>query len=143
MMNEKRFDAPVIHVVSESPRMEMLQTRLRQAGLRPVPVRGSYLPPDAAPALIDALTLRNNLEGFENRLIIMIGKSKAGAADIHLADVSQIESLPARIAIRQRETQRQREIQLRARTAQKLGAHQSVSTPTKRARLLWQGQNAP
>ena len=143
MLNEKRFDAPVIHVVSESPRLEMLQTRLRQAGLRPVPVRGSYLPPDAAPALIDALTLRNNLEGFENRLIIMIGKSKAGAADIHLADVSQIESLPARIAIRQRETQRQREIQLRARTAQKLGARQSVSTPTIRARLLWLGQDAP
>lgn len=143
MLNEQRFDAPVIHVVSESPRLEMLQTRLRQAGLRPVPVRGSYLPPDAAPALIDALTVRQNLEGLENRLIITIGKSDTGASDIHLADVSQIESLPARIAIRQRETQRQREIQLRAHTARKLGATHAVSAPTKRARLLWLGQDAP
>ena len=56
MYNEQSFDAPVIHVVSESPRLEMLQARLRQAGIRPVPVRGSYLPPDSAPAFIDLLT---------------------------------------------------------------------------------------
>ena len=145
MLNDQRFDAPVIHVVSESPRLEMLQTRLRQAGLRPVPVRGSYLPPDSAPALIDNLTRRGDLEGMENRLVVTIGKQSAASprSDIHLADVAQIESLPARLAIRQRETQRQREILLRARTAEKLGSAMASPVPIGRARVLWLGQDAP
>lgn len=146
MLNDQRFDAPVIHVVSESPRLEMLQTRLRQAGLRPVPVRGSYLPPDSAPALIDNLTHRDEFDGLDNRLIVTIGKQGMSTihSDIHLVDVAQIESLPARLAIRQRETQRQREIQLRARTAEKFGASAtSGSVPVGRARVLWLGQDAP
>jgi PleD family two-component response regulator len=145
MLNDQRFDAPVIHVVSESPRLEMLQTRLRQAGLRPVPVRGSYLPPDSAPAMIDNLTRRNNLQGLDNRLIVTIGKQGLSTlhSDIHLSDVAQIESLPARLAIRQRETQRQREIQLRARTAEKFGTPATASAPIGKARILWLGQDAP
>lgn len=144
MLNDQRFDAPVIHVVSESPRLEMLQTRLRQAGMRPVPVRGSYLPPDSAPALIDNLTQRSEFEGLDNRLIVTIGKQGLSTvhSDIHLADVAQIESLPARLAIRQRETQRQREIQLRARTAEKFGTT-IAPTPVDRPRVLWLGQDAP
>ncbi|MEO0608721.1 MAG: hypothetical protein AAFY82_10870, partial [Pseudomonadota bacterium] len=145
MLNEQRFDAPVIHVVSESPRLEMLQTRLRQAGLRPVPVRGTYLPPDGAPAIIDVLTQRSAFDGLTNRVIVTIGKSARSPVetDIHLADVSQIESLPARLAIWQRETQRQREIQLRAQTSEKMGSPKPAATAPGRARLLWLGQNAP
>lgn len=145
MLNEQLFDAPVIHVVSESPRLEMLQTRLRQVGLRPVPVRGSYLPPDSAPAMIDALTERTHLDGIENRVIVTIGRMGRSAieSDIHLADVSQIESLPARLAIWQRETQRQREIELRARTSEKMGATQPEPQTSERARVLWLGQDAP
>lgn len=145
MLRDQRFDAPVIHVVSESPRLEMLQTRLRQAGLRPVPVRGSYLPPDSEPALVDTLIQRNQLDGLEDRLIVTIGKSLESDAlsDIHLTDISQIESLPARLAIRQRETQRQREIELRAKTAEKLGAPTPSPNSVGRARILWLGQDAP
>lgn len=145
MLNDQRFDAPVIHVVSESPRLEMLQTRLRQAGLRPVPVRGSYLPPDSAPAMIDNLTQRSNLQGLDNRLVVTIGKQGLSTlhSDIHLSDVAQIESLPARLAIRQRETQRQREIQLRAQTAEKFGTPSGASAPIGKARVLWLGQDAP
>ena len=145
MLNDQRFDAPVIHVVSESPRLEMLQTRLRHAGLRPVPVRGSYLPPDSSPALIDNLIRRGDLEGLENRLIVTIGKenSTGTRSDSHLADVAQIESLPARLAIRQRETQRQREIHLRAKTAEKFGSSIVAPAAVGRARVLWLGQDAP
>ena len=145
MLNEQRFDAPVVHVVSESPRLEMLQTRLRQAGLRPVSVRGSYLPPDGAPAIIDVSTPRSDFEGLANRVIVTIGKSARSLVetDIHLADVSQIESLPARLAIWQRETQRQREIQLRAETAERMGTPQPAAPAPGGARLLWLGQNAP
>ncbi len=145
MLKERNFDAPVIHVVSESPRLEMLQARLRQAGMRPVPVRGQYLPPDSAPALIDQLTRQENLEGQQNRLVITIGKTsdEPNGSDIHLSDVGQIATLPARIAIRLRENQRQREIDLRARTAEKFGAPVSTAQSTERARLLWLGQDAP
>ncbi|MEM9842774.1 MAG: hypothetical protein AAF767_08995, partial [Pseudomonadota bacterium] len=69
MIADQNFDAPVIHVVSESPRLEMLQTRLRQAGIRPVPVRGSYLPPDSAPALIDLVTRDFEVSANDQRLV--------------------------------------------------------------------------
>lgn len=145
MHSDQRFDAPVIHVVSESPRLEMLQARLRQAGLRPVPVRGSYLPPDSAPALIDNLTRNIDLEGLDQRLIVSIGKQSEPTrpSDIHLADVSQLETLPARLAIRQREHQRQREIQLRAKTFKKFGAPAAAMPTIGRPRVLWLGQDAP
>ena len=118
MLNEQSFDAPVIHVVSESPRLEMLQSRLRQAGIRPVPARGSYLPPDSAPVFIDLLTRPLDIAHDDLRMVITLGREASAddRSNIHLTDIAQIASLPARISIRQREQQRRREIKLRART---------------------------
>ena len=110
MFNEQSFDAPVMHVVSESPRLEMLQARLRQAGIRPVPVRGNYLPPDSAPALIDLLTRDIQIQPDDSRVLVTIGKQldAPNKSEIHLNDVAQIATLPARLAIRQREHLRRR-----------------------------------
>lgn len=145
MFSDQSFEAPVIHVVSESPRLEMLQARLRQAGIRPVPVRGNYLPPDSAPAFIDLLTRDFAFEPGDNRLFVTIGKdAKAPSkSEIHLTDVTQISTLPARLAIRQRENQRQREIQLRARTSEKFGSHAAVAPTRRISRALWLGRDAP
>lgn len=145
MFSDQSFDAPVIHVVSESPRLEMLQARLRQAGIRPVPVRGNYLPPDAAPAFIDLLTREFEFEHSDNRLFVTIGKAAQAPnkSEIHLTDVAQIATLPARLAIRQRENQRQREIQLRARTAEKFGTSAAIATTRRVSRALWLGHEAP
>ena len=145
MINEQSFDAPVIHVVSESPRLEMLQARLRQAGIRPVPVRGSYLPPDSAPALIDLLTRDIDIADDDLRMIITLGRDSAAPdrSNIHLTDVAQIASLPARIAIRQREQQRRREIKLRGETLKKIGSNPTDAKSTQRTRLLWLGHDAP
>jgi len=40
ILTERSFDDPVIEVMSQSPRLEMLQARLRQAGMRPVAISG-------------------------------------------------------------------------------------------------------
>jgi GGDEF domain-containing protein len=143
MFADQSFDAPVIHVVSESPRLEMLQARLKQAGIRPVPVRGNYLPPDSAPALIDLTTRAFEMPTDESRVLVTIGGRglEAGQNVIHLSDVSQIATLPARLAIRQRETHRLNEIHLRAMTSEKFGA--GPATSPHRSRLLWLGHDAP
>lgn len=146
MYNEQSFDAPVIHVVSESPRLEMLQARLRQAGIRPVPVRGSYLPPDSAPAFIDLLTRDFEFDPNDDRLFVTIGKQSQAPnkSEIHLTDIAQIATLPARLSIRQREKQRRREIHLRAQTSEKFGSPVAGAIPSEQnARVLWLGHDAP
>lgn len=145
MYSEQSFDAPVIYVVSESPRLEMLQTRLRQAGIRPVPVRGKYLPPDSAPAFIDLATRDFELQPDDTRLFVTIGKPSEAPSpgEIHLTDVAQIATLPARLAIRQRETQRLNEIRLRAKTSEKFGSSAVIDKPVSTSRILWLGHDAP
>ncbi|MEO1554304.1 MAG: diguanylate cyclase [Pseudomonadota bacterium] len=145
MFSEQSFDAPVVHVVSESPRLEMLQARLRQAGIRPVPVRGSYLPPDSAPAFVDLLTRTFDFETDDGRLFVTIGKQEQAPNknEIHLTDIAQIATLPARMAIRQREHLRRREIQLRARTSEKFGSATPASPAREKSRILWLGHDAP
>ena len=117
MLNDQSFDAPVIYIVSESPRLEMLQARLRQSGTRPVPVRGNYLPPDSAPALIDLSTREIPIEPGDTRLIVTLG--------------------------RQREKQRRREIDLRSQTLAEFGVERASSSTQADARLLWLGHDAP
>ena len=145
MFSEQSFDAPVIHVVSESPRLEMLQARLRQAGIRPVPVRGSYLPPDSAPAFVDLLTRAFDFDPSDGRLFVTIGKQEQAPnkSEIHLTDIAQIASLPARLAIRQRENQRKREIQLRALTSEQFGSASAAMPARQKSRVLWLGHDAP
>lgn len=145
MFNEQSYDAPVIHVVSESPRLEMLQSRLRQAGIRPVPVRGQYLPPDSAPAFIDLLTRDFSFDSRDSRVFVTIGKQADAPPQsaIHLTDVAQIATLPARLAIRQREQLRQQEIQLRTRTSEKFGTSGPVAQTREKPRVLWLGHDAP
>ncbi|MEL7109412.1 MAG: diguanylate cyclase [Pseudomonadota bacterium] len=145
MFNEQSFDAPVMHVVSESPRLEMLQARLRQAGIRPVAVRGNCLPPDSAPALIDLLTRDIQIQPDDARVLVTIGKQfdAPTKSEIHLNDIAQIATLPARLAIRQREHLRRREIQLRARTSEKFAPSAPEPQTREKPRVLWLGHDAP
>ena len=145
MFNDQSFDAQVIHVVSESPRLEMLQARLRQSGIRPVPVRGNYLPPDTAPALIDLATREMVVDPGDPRLIVTLGRGERPSihCDIHLTDVTELSTLAARISIRQRETQRRREIDLRTQTLAEFGVERPREREQGQARLLWLGHDAP
>jgi PleD family two-component response regulator len=145
MFNDQSFDAPIIHVVSESPRLEMLQARLRQNGIRPVPVRGKYLPPDTAPALIDLSTRQMDIDPGDQRLIVTVGREEQAPShsDIHLTDVSELNTLAARISIREREKQRRREIDLRSQTLAEFGIERPRNRTPGKMRLLWLGHDAP
>ena len=142
-LTDRRFDDPVIEVVSVSPRLEMLMGRLRQAGMRPVPVSGSALSESSEPILLDRAAFPNARLPQADRLKITLGPADTNTkGDIHLSDINLLHTLPARMAIHKREQERQREATRRTRTAERLGLATSHKQETAPPRLLWLGQNA-
>lgn len=123
------FAAPTIELVSESPRLEMLQVRLKQAGLRPIKAPREIDPALASPILIDTSVVSGRdqhmiisaCQRYGNRPIVLMGESEARVDDIiHLKSVDQISGLPSRLGLRQRQLARQREADLRAETTRRL-----------------------
>jgi PleD family two-component response regulator len=142
-LTDRRFDDPVIEVVSVSPRLEMLMGRLRQAGMRPVPVNRSAASASSEPILLDRAAFPDAPLPQADRLKITLGPADTDTkGDIHLSDINLLHTLPARMAIRKREQERQREAIRRTRTAERLGLATSRKQETAPPRLLWLGQNA-
>lgn len=135
------FAAPTIEVVSESPRLEMLQVRLKQAGLRPIRAPREIDPALANPILIDATIVSSRdrhlivsaCQRHGNRPVVLIGSERGGDKDtIHLKSADQISGLPSRLRLRQRKLTKDRETELRAETTQLLtkgGEFQNPSDP--------------
>lgn len=147
-----RFDAPAIDILSTSPRLEMLQIRLRQAGMRPVRAPMPLDPATPAPLLLDMVTAddpaivrqfaRDWAALGSSRLLIVLGEMPDALAAfpvLHLREVEQIRSLPTRLAIRQREHNRQIEAGLRAQTLQRLGTAPAAQQPLAAPRILYLG----
>lgn len=144
ILTERSFDDPVIEVMSQSPRLEMLQARLRQAGMRPVAISSVQNHNSIDPLFVDLDVYPNAQIDSPQRLIVTLGAAKPDNVNsIHLSDTNLIQTLPTRLAIRRRERQRQREAALRAETAKQLGQAQNTSNAQIKPRLLWLGQNAP
>lgn len=142
-LTDRRFDDPVIEVVSVSPRLEMLMGRLRQAGMRPVPVSSAKVSTSPDPILYDLAAVPDTRLNPADRLTVTLGPKTATAkGDIHLSDINLLHTLPARMAIRKREQTRQREANRRTRTAERLGLAPSRAQDKTTPRLLWLGQNA-
>ncbi|MEQ3747183.1 MAG: diguanylate cyclase [Henriciella sp.] len=140
---DRRFDDPVIEVAAQSPRLEMLMTRLRHAGMRPIPVTTVAANSPDDPVLIDLATAPDAMPAAQTRLTITLGDTQANTkGDIHLSNINLLHTLPARMAIRKREQTRQREADRRTRTAQRLGLSTRQSATKAAPRLLWLGQNA-
>lgn len=149
------YDSPQIEVISESPRLEMLQNRIRQSGMRPVRAALPLDPELADPVLIDtAIATSEQISGFARewdkigakRLLIILGQLPdqiSGVNLLHLRDVDQLPTLPARIAIRQRELRRQREFELRAETADRLGLEAQDVPAVNTLRALYLGEGSP
>ena len=149
------FDSPQIEVISESPRLEMLQNRIRQSGMRPVRAALPLDPELADPVLLDtAIATPEQIAGFARewdtlnakRLLIILGQLPDqifGANLLHLRDVDQLPTLPARIAIRQRELRRQREFELRAETADRMGMEPQDVSVASNLRALYLGEGSP
>ncbi len=149
------FDAPQIEILSTSPRLEMLQIRLRQSGLRPIRAAIPLDPTATAPLLLDMVTADDDhtIRRFasdwkaatSSRLLVVLGtmpEALKSLSVLHLRDVDQIPSLPARLAIRQRETRRQKEMALREQTARKLGVAPAASLRNKAPRVLYLGDSS-
>jgi len=103
------------------------------------------LPPDAAPIFLDLTTRPAATVNKRERILITLGKDGAVPAgtDIQLNDINQIATLAARIAIRDRENRRNREIGLRKLTSSRFGTAVEQAPLKARPRLLWLGQDAP
>ncbi|MDJ0922489.1 MAG: hypothetical protein QNI84_15280 [Henriciella sp.] len=156
-MPDYRFDAPSIEVLSASPRLEMLQIRLRKAGLRPVRAEHGFDPRLTHPIFIDAATASSHSlsglaklwhEAQSSRLLIVLGdvpQALRPFSPLHLSDIDQINALCARVAIRKREIKRRSELALRAETQRKLGGGPDIDpmTPRARLRVLYLGGGTP
>lgn len=148
------YDNPQIEVISESPRLEMLQNRLRQSGMRPVratfPINASL----ADPVLLDiSIATEPQILNFASdwaslnceRLLIVLGPVSAHLSafnTLQLRDVDQLPTLRARIAIRQREIRRQREFRLRASTAERMGMEAPQLQVADGLRVLYLGEGS-
>ncbi len=150
------FDNPTIEVLSTSPRLEMLQVRLRQVGMRPVRAATTPGPGHCEPLLLDIATIGTGIDltalarewaaHASARLLIVLGEVPVALKALpvlRLRDVDQISTLTARIAIRQRETRRQRENTLRMRTARQMGVEPATPLNQPAPRILYLGEGSP
>ncbi|MEM1087701.1 MAG: hypothetical protein AAGH90_08230 [Pseudomonadota bacterium] len=146
------FAAPTIEIVSESPRTEMLQTRLKQVGLRPIKAPQQIDPAFAAPILIDAAVISAHerhiivsaCERYNNRAIIILGERDSDRDHIvYLSSPDQMDTLPSRLDLRQRQLIQSREAALRKETIERLtGSSLHAHTP-KTPVALFCGAHTP
>ncbi|MEM1391095.1 MAG: hypothetical protein AAGG45_08440, partial [Pseudomonadota bacterium] len=130
------FAAPTIEVVSQSPRLEMLQSRLKQAGLRPIRAPNNIDPNLASPLLIDAAVVSAQdrqiiVSACERQavrpIILLDGAASDHGMAIQLRTLDQLSTLPARLDLRQRQLGQDREMELRRETIAHLSP--TASTP--------------
>ena len=143
------FAAPTIEIVSESPRLEMLQMRLKQAGLRPIRAPRQIDPALAAPILIDSATISERdqtviisaCQRQGNRPVVILGDSDTPMYEdvIHLRNVDQLSRLPSRLALRKRHLTFKREAQLREETISRLTKGPNRQGDTAQPRAIYCG----
>lgn len=147
---DQHFDHPVIKVLAASPRLEALQTRLRQAGFRPIPASFPVTQDSTDPILIDIGTTDPDqlsellTQAPENQLVFLgeLPPQLANKPVLHLYSVDQIPTLLARLAIRQREVRRKQEYTLRRNAAEKLGQPEKTLTQKRKPRVLFLGDSS-
>jgi len=146
------FAAPTIELVSESPRLEMLQVRLKQAGLRPIKAPREIDPALASPIMIDTSVIsardKNMIisacQRHGNRPIVLLGSSETKASDIiQLRTVDQIRGLPSRLGLRQRQIVQRREAELRTETIRRLTNGLDAPTTPAKPKAIYCGPQTP
>ena len=146
------FADPTIEVLSRTPRYELIMGRLRHAGLRPIRAATNTASTQPCPILLDLVGAGDEVKAFlsspsfskiaAQRVIVLLGAPNQPALDpglLQIKSVDQISSLPARLAIRQREARRVQEAILRAKTARSLG-DESRPDPKRKMRVLYLGE---
>ncbi|MEL7545939.1 MAG: hypothetical protein AAGJ84_04765 [Pseudomonadota bacterium] len=148
------FDDPSIEVLSENPRLNLLQSRLKQGRLRAVRAALPLRVDIGVPLLIDTTVdkvvdklspwFKSWLESPKKRPLAVIGECPEGLDArtlIVIEDAEALLSLRERLSIRNREALRKKELQLRSATARTLGANETGEmAPQRGRRALFVGE---
>lgn len=148
------FDDPSIEVLSENPRLSLLQSRLKQGRLRAVRAALPLRVDIGVPLLIDTTVdqiveklgpwFQTWLASPNKRPLAVIGDSPLpldSGALIMIEDAEGLLKLRERLSIRNREALRSHELQKRSETARKLGANETgAMEPRRGSRVLFVGE---
>ena len=146
---------PQIEVLGESPRRDMLMSRLAAAGFRPIRTESSPRQSSGLPLIIDCASVDGGIvdsfvefaEQEPDRLLVLLGPVARQAPPskqiVVLRQDAELQGLRARLDLRQRQALCDSERGLRAETeAELLGSHTAVS-PSPASRLLFFGTPSP
>ena len=127
-MTDPDFLNPPIELIATSPRLQMIKSRLKAAGLRPYETRDDVANED--PMLIDAQSIsgkqlhqvKRQMISHKDRTVILLAAPCAPLLEdaIIITHESELSSIPARLQVAQRKKDRLHEVRLRARTAEDL-----------------------
>lgn len=131
-MTDPDFLNPPIEVLANSPRLDMIKSRLKSAGLRPYDARNDMGNMD--PLLIDAKSvnglqlqqIKRQIARQSQRVMILLAAPGAPLLQdaIIITHTSELASIPARLEVARRKQDRLQEVRLRARTAAEIaGGH--------------------
>ena len=141
-------------MLSENPRLSLLQSRLKQGRLRAVraalPLRVDIGVPLLIDTTVDHITeklmpwFQAWLDSPKKRPLAVIGERPAGldaGSLIMIEDAEGLLKLRDRLSIRSREALRTKELMLRSETARRLGANETgAMAPQRGGRVLFVGE---
>lgn len=120
-----------IEVIAASPRLEMIQSRLRDTGLRPYQMAETLHQSDAL--FIDAVSasqeqlkaVHRQITRTTDRTIVLLadGATPPIPNVIQIFSISDIDSIPALLDMAARKRHRLQEVNLRAQTAKQIAGH--------------------
>lgn len=149
-MTDPEFLNPPIEVIATSPRLDMIKSRLKSAGLRPYNARNDLTNED--PLLIDAQSMsgsqlrmvRRQIARQSERVIILLASPDAPLLQdaIIITHEAELASVPARLAVAKRKRDRLHEVRLRAKTAEQIAGQQIKYCSDDPASLLFLGDGS-
>lgn len=149
MTNEEFLDPP-IEVLAASPRLEMIKSRLKSAGMRPYTARAELHADD--PLLIDAASVsadqlrhvRKQIARESGRPMVLLaaGGVPLLTDTITLSGDAEIGAVPMRLAVLRRRKDRESEGKLRIRTAETISSTFVRHTESVSPRVLFVGDGS-
>ena len=149
-MTDPEFLNPPIEVIATSPRLEMIKSRLKSAGMRPYEGRNELGNQD--PLLIDTESMngaqlhqiKRQMARNNERVTIMLASPDVPLMQdaIILSKESELSSIPARLEVARRKQDRLKEVRLRAKTAENIVGQQIKCYDDQPARILFLGDGS-
>ena len=149
-MTDPDFLNPPIEVIATSPRLEMIKSRLKAAGLRPYEGRNELGNRD--PMLIDTESMngtqlhqiKRQMARNNERITILLASPDAPLMQdaIILSSESELSSIPARLEVARRKQDRLKEVRLRAKTAENMVGQPIKCHDDKSASILFLGDGS-